>query len=72
MGRTVDMVFDPQNTDVLTIEYQEDPPFTLKKLVICERVSEKQKLPRYITLTKPLQSRLLYVAEKQNQALKDK
>ena len=72
VGRTVDVVFDPQNTDVLTIEYQEDPPFTVKKLVIGERVSEKPKLPEYMTLTKPLQSRLLDAAEKQNQARKDK
>ena len=72
VGRKVDIVFDPQNTDELMVEYQEDTPFVIHKLKIGERVSEKPEIPEFLTLVKPNSSRLLDAAEKQNNIRKDK
>ena len=72
VGRRVEIIFDPQNTDELTVEYQEDTPFVVKKLTIGERVSERPKIPEFMTLVKPTKSRLLDAAEKKNSIRKDK
>lgn len=72
IGRTVDVIYDPANTEFLTIEYQDDRPFSVKKLVMGERVAEKPKLPEFLTPMKPESSRLLDAAQKQNEARREK
>ena len=72
VGRKVDIVFDPQNTDELMVEYQDDTPFAIHKLIIGERVSEKPEIPEFLTLAKPTSSRLLDAAKEQNNIRKDK
>ena len=72
VARKVDVVYDPRNTQELSIEYQDDKPFTVKKLVIGERVAKRPELPDFLTPVKPTSSRLLDAAEKQNKNRKDK
>jgi hypothetical protein len=71
-ARNIDVVYDPRNTLELSIEYHDDKPFTVKQLVIGERVSPRPKLPDFLTPGKPISSRLLDAAQKQNQNRKKK
>lgn len=68
----VDIIYDPSNTEILTVEYQEDHPISAKKLNIGEKVGEKPVLPEYLTALKPTASRLLDAAEKENEKRKEK
>ena len=72
VGREVDIIYDPSNTEILTVEYQEDLPLTAKKLNIGEKVGEKPVLPEYLTAIKPTASRLLDAAERENEKRKEK
>ena len=72
VGRMVDVIFDPNNTETLTVEYLDDAPVTAAKLVIGERVSEKPVLPEYLTALKPTNSRLLDAAERENDKRREK
>ena len=72
VARNVDVVYDPRNTLELSIEYQDDKPFTVKQLVIGERVSPRPELPDFLTSAKPISSRLLDAAQKKNQNRKKK
>ena len=72
VARSVEVVYDPSNTEELSIEYQDDKPFVVRKLVIGERVAPKPQLPEFLTPVKPTSSRLLDGAQKQNQKRKDK
>jgi len=60
IGRTVDVVYDPADTSVLTVEDNHfNTSFRIKELVIGEHTGPRPKLPEYMTPTKPLTSRLL-------------
>ena len=72
VGREVDIIYDPSNTEVITVEYQEDTPITARKLSIGEKVGEKPVLPEYLTAIKPTASRLLDAAERENEKRKEK
>ena len=72
VARTVDVIYDPQSTNELTIEYQDDKPFSVKQLVMGERVSKRPELPEFLTRVKPATSRLLDAAEKRNVKRKEK
>jgi len=71
VARSVEVVYDPGNTEELSIEYQDDKPFVVKKLVIGERVAPKPQLPEFLTPVEPSSSRLLDGAQVQNQKRKD-
>ncbi|SFO17791.1 integrase core domain-containing protein, partial [Proteiniclasticum ruminis] len=72
VGRMVDVIFDPNNTETLTVEYQDDPPLIATKLLIGEKVSERPPLPEYLTAIKPSESRLLEAAKRENDKRKEK
>ena len=66
IGCTVDVVYDPADTSLLTIEYEGHPPWTAKRLVIGEKTGPRPALPPHL-LPKPAEtSRLLAAAQKQN------
>jgi transposase InsO family protein len=66
IGRTVDIVYDPADVSVLTVEDNHfNTSFRIKELVIGEHTGPRPKLPEYMTPTKPLTSRLLDEKQKQ-------
>jgi len=67
IGCTVDVVFDPADTNELTIEYAGHSPWKAKQLVIGERVGKRPKLPEHLTKVGTDSSRLLKAAAKKNQ-----
>ena len=70
IGCTVDVIFDPADTDELTIEYEGHPPWTARRLVIGEKTGPRPTLPPHL-LPQPAQaSRLLTAAAKQNEKRK--
>lgn len=67
IGCTVDVVFDPADTNELTIEYEGYSPWKAKQLVIGERVGKRPKLPEHLTKVGTDSSRLLKAATIKNQ-----
>ncbi|HOI79648.1 MAG TPA: DDE-type integrase/transposase/recombinase [Petrimonas sp.] len=67
IGCTVDVVFDPADTNELTIEYEGHSPWKAKQLVIGERVGKRPKLPEHLTKVGTDSSRLLKAATIKNQ-----
>ena len=61
------MIYDPADTDELTIEYEGHNPWKAKKLVIGERAAQRPKLPEHLTKEKADSSRLLRAAKKKNE-----
>ena len=60
IGRTVDIVYDPADTSVLTVEDRHLlTSFQVKELKIGEHTGPRPKLPNYMTMTEPETSRLL-------------
>jgi transposase InsO family protein len=60
IGRTVDIVYDPADISILTVEDNHfNTSFRVKELVIGEHTGTRPKLPESLTPTKPLTSRLL-------------
>lgn len=67
IGCTVDVIYDPADTDELTIEYEGHNPWKAKKLVIGERAAQRPKLPEHLTKERADSSRLLRAAKKKNE-----
>lgn len=65
IGCKVDVVYDPQDTTELTIEYPDHAPWRVKELVIGERVGDKPSLPVHLGPKLAESSRLLTAAGKQ-------
>ena len=66
IGRTVDVVYDPADVSVLTVEDNHfNTSFRVKELVVGEHTGPRPKLPDYMTPTQPLTSRLLDEKQKQ-------
>lgn len=66
IGCKVDVIYDPNDTSVLTIEYKGHEPIKAKPLVIGERTAPRPELPEHL-LPKPAESsRVLRAAEKRN------
>ena len=60
IGRTVDVVYDPADISVLTVEDKHfNTSFQIKELTIGEHTGPRPKLPDHMTPTKPITSRLL-------------
>ena len=60
IGRTVDIVYDPADITVLTVEDKHfNTSFQIKELVIGSHTGPRPKLPDFMTSTEPETSRLL-------------
>jgi len=60
IGRTVDVVYDPADISVLTVEDSHfNTSFQIKELVIGAHTGPRPKLPGFMTLSEPETSRLL-------------
>jgi len=60
IGRTVDVVYDPADLSVLTVEDKHfNTSFQIKELVIGAHTGPRPTLPEYMMPTKPITSRLL-------------
>ena len=60
IGRTVDVVFDPADVTVLTVEDKHfNTSFQIKELAIGEHTGPRPKLPEYMTPIEPTTFRLL-------------
>lgn len=64
--RTVDVVYDPADTSVLTIECEGFPSCSAKPLVILAHSAVKPKLPQHFEKKEPSASRLLSAAKMKN------
>lgn len=64
--RNVDVIYDPADISVLTIELEGFPSCTAKPLIISSRSAARPKLPERFEKTEPSSSRLLNAAAKQN------
>jgi putative transposase len=70
IGCKVDVVYDPADTNQLTIEYDGHPPWTAKLLVIGEKSGPRPKLPQHMQKQPATLSRLLAAAKAQNKERK--
>lgn len=64
--RTVDVVYDPADISVLSIECEGFKPCQAKPLVIMSRSAARPKLPEHFEKTEPTSSRLLAAAKVKN------
>lgn len=67
VGRTVDVVYDPANTEEIRIEYEGQEPWMAKKLSIGEFSGKKPELPETLQHVQAVESRVLRAAEKRNE-----
>ena len=71
IGCKVEVVYDPNDTSKLSIEYEGQKPFQVQELVIGERSAARPKLPEHMQPEPAESSRLLTAAAKKNQERKD-
>jgi hypothetical protein len=64
--KKVDVVYDPADISVLTIECEGFPSCRAVPLVVRSHAARKPKLPEHFEKTEPSTSRLLDAAEKKN------
>jgi len=62
VGRTVDVLYDPTDTTVLTIEYPGHKPWTAREMVIGERSGKRPTMPEHLGTLPAESSRLLAAA----------
>jgi putative transposase len=67
IGRTVQVVYDPNNITELTIEYEGHTPWTVRELIIGERSGIRPTLPDHLQPEPADSSRLLRAAEKKHE-----
>ncbi|MDD4238471.1 MAG: DDE-type integrase/transposase/recombinase [Desulfotomaculaceae bacterium] len=67
IGCTVNVIYDPADLTVLTIEYEGHAPWKASQLVIGERAGKRPKLPEHLQPQPAQSSRLLTAAAKKNQ-----
>jgi len=65
VGQTVEVVYDPQNTEELTIEVAGHDPWIARPLMIGEHAGHRPALPDHLTAKAPTHSRVLRAAEAQ-------
>ena len=68
--RKVDVVYDPSDISMVTIECEGFPACPAKPLVIASRSAQKPTLPKHFEKTEPASSRLLDAAQKKNEERK--
>jgi len=64
--KSVDVIYNPSDISVLTIECEGFPPCEAKPLVITSHAAQRPKLPEHFEKTEPTSSRLLDAAQKKN------
>ena len=64
--RNVDVVYDPADISVLTVECEGFPPCSAKPLVISSHNARRPSLPERFEKAEPSSSRLLDAAQKKN------
>lgn len=62
IGRTVDVVYDPTDTTILTIECPGHEPWTAREMVIGERSGKRPTIPEHLGIIAVESSRLLAAA----------
>ena len=72
IGCTVEIVYDPQNLSVITVEYDGHAPWTVKPLVIGTHVGKRPTLPEHLGTVPAKGSRLLDAAAKRKEARQEK
>ena len=65
--RKVDVIYDPSDISVLTIECDGFPACTAKPLVISSRSAKRPSLPQHFEKSEPSTSRLLDAAQRKNE-----
>ena len=65
--RKVDVIYDPSDISVLTIECDGFPACTAKPLVISSRSARRPSLPQHFEKSEPSSSRLLNAAQRKNE-----
>ena len=70
VGRTVDVAYDPNNLQTLTVEYDGDS-WRVKELQIGEHTGPRSKLPKSMSPVVPQTSRVLDEKEKQHAKRQD-
>lgn len=65
--RTVDVVYDPADISVVTIECEGFPSCVAKPLIIASHSAKRPKLPEHFEKAEPSSSRLLDAAAKKNE-----
>lgn len=70
IGCTVDVIYDPADTNQLTVEYEGHPSWTAKRLVIGERTGPRPTIPPHMLPQPAEASRLLTAAAKQQEQRK--
>lgn len=68
VGQTVDVVYDPQNTEELTIEVAGHPSWVVRPLVIGAHAGRRPALPDHLTSTPATHARVLRAAKAQAQS----
>lgn len=71
IGSKVDVIYDPADTSILTIEYEGHELVKAKPLVIGEWSGKRPKLPEHLLPAPAESSRLLQAAAKKNQERKE-
>lgn len=71
-GYRVDVIFDPADKSLITVEHDNHPPFTARELVIGEFTGKKPKRPDYMTPVPAQESRLLSAAAIKNRERNEK
>jgi len=71
IGCTVDVVYDPADTNELTVEYPGHAPWRVQQLIIGERTGKRPKLPEHLIPQPTDSSRLLRAATQKNQQRRD-
>lgn len=66
IGCKVDVVYDPKDTNEITIEYEGYSPWKAKQLIIGERTGKRPDLPEHLLPKQAESSRLLKAATEQN------
>ena len=64
--KSVDVIYDPSDISILTIECEGFPPCEARPLVITSHAAQRPKLPERFEKTEPSSSRLLDAAQKKN------
>lgn len=67
IGRTVDVVYDPTDTTILTIEHPGHTPWTATEMVIGERSGKRPSMPEHLGTIAAESSRLLAAAQGKHQ-----
>lgn len=70
IGCKINVVYDPADTSLLTIEYEGHPSWTAKRLIIGEKTGPRPTLPTHLLPQPAETSRLLNAAVKQNEGRK--